>query len=300
MFMPKIFKRLRNEVSNYLFILPAVLIFILVIAYPVFYSIRLSLYKWSGFGVAWQNFVGLKNFVTLFMQDQFFKRALLNTVLFTIGQTTLMTGIGLCLALLVDSVTRGKTFFRTIIFLPLVLSVVLVGLLWANLLSDPTYGFFNRILDYIGLSNLRQVWLGKYPLALFVIIAAAVWHQIGFSMVVFLAGLQGIPNELIEAAKVDSATNFQVIRYIIIPLLRGTTGVVLALTVISGLKVFDYVYVMTKGGPAHSTEVFASYLFHKGFVLNKMGEASAIAVVLMIIATILGIFLLRTLTGEER
>lgn len=120
-----------------------------------------------------------------------------------------------------------------------------------------------------------------------------------FSLVIFLAGLQGIPIELVEAAKIDGADNFKIIRYITIPLLRGTTGLILALTTISGVKVFDYVFIMTMGGPAHSTEVLGSYLFQKGFILNKMGEASAIAVILMLIALVCAIFLFRVIATKE-
>ncbi|MCL4418062.1 MAG: sugar ABC transporter permease [Actinobacteria bacterium] len=298
--MRKLIKNLRQDGADSIFVLPAIFFFALILIYPVIYTIRLSFYEWSGFGNPWEIFVSFQNFITLFTQDQFFKRAIINTISFTIGETILMIVIGFCLALLVDSLIKGKTFFRTTIFLPLVLSVVLVGLLWANLLSDPQYGLFNKILGYIGLSNFQQVWLGQYPLSLIIIIIAAVWHQIGFSMVVYLAGLQGIPAELTEAARVDGATYLQVVRHVTIPLLKSTTGVVLALIIISGLKVYDYVFVMTKGGPAHMTEVFATYLVQKGFVLNKMGEASAIAVLLMVIAIILGIFFIRVTSGEER
>ena len=298
--MHELIKSFKKNSPNYLFVFPAILFFALVLIYPIVYSVRLSFYQWSGFGNPWINFVGFKNYISLFTTDQFFKRAIINTLSFTVGETVLMIVIGFCLALLVDSLLKGKTFFRTIIFLPLVLSVVLVGLLWSNLLCDPSYGLLNKILVFIGLSNLQQTWLGKYPLSLMVIIIAAVWHQIGFSMVIYLAGLQNIPIELEEAAKVDGATYFQVVRHITIPLLKGTTGIVLALIIISGLKVYDYVFVMTKGGPAHITEVFSTYLVHKGFVLNKMGEASAIAAFLMITAIILGVFFIRVTTGEER
>ncbi|MBI2940876.1 MAG: sugar ABC transporter permease [Chloroflexi bacterium] len=264
--------------AGLLFVLPALTVYSLFVVYPVLYSTALSFYEWNGFQPTWTP-AGLANYQRM-LEDPVFGIAFKNTLMYAASLAIFQPLLALGLALVLDSLRRARIFFRTLLFIPYILSHVMVSLLF-NQIYEPNFGLLNEFLRGIGRPEWTQIWLGNATLAVPAIILVGLWQGLGFGMVVYLAGLQNIPQELKEAAQIDGATAWGVIRHVTIPLLRPVTLVVVVLVMIGSFKMFDYVFLMTQGGPAHSTQVLASYVFHNAFVRNYMGYASAIALVMM-------------------
>jgi raffinose/stachyose/melibiose transport system permease protein len=186
----------------------------------------------------------------------------------------------------------GRSLLRTLFFVPVVLSLIVVTILFQKI-YEPNAGVLNTLLRDFGLGALALPWLGDPSTAFAAVIAVAVWKNVGFSLVILLAGLQGLPQEVLEAARVDGASPWQVTRRVVVPLMRPILAITVVLSIISGLKVFDLIFIMTRGGPTYSTEVFGTMLYRHAFDLNEMGIASAIAVVM--VGVIMGTARLQTL-----
>ena len=268
----------RYKFVGYFFILPALLIFVVFLIYPLLYTVYLSLTNWAGFDLSKITFVGLNNF-KLLKPDWIFWKSLRNTLFFVIGTALFLNLFGLGLALFLNNSLRITRIVRTLIFIPVLLSPVIVGVMWSRIL-DP-FGALNQILENIGLIKTPIFWLGDKRIALLSIIGATVWQWVGYDMMLYLTGLQQIPAELYEAAKIDGANGWNLFRYITLPLLKGIATMVILLNFIGGIRVFDIVYVMTRGGPNHNTEVLATHLYEVAFWFNKMGYASVIAVIIL-------------------
>jgi raffinose/stachyose/melibiose transport system permease protein len=241
------------------------------------------------FGLTSQNwrFEGAGNYVRA-ANDPIFWIALRNNVIIVIGSIILQVGIGCLLAAILDrGLPTGKTFFRTIIFMPMVVSAVAVALIWLIIL-DPNIGILNAIVKSLGMTPPSRGWLGDPNISIYVILVVAAWQYTGFMMVLILAGLQGIPRELYEAASLDGARGLKAFWHITLPNIRNVLLVAVLITTIGGFKVFDFVYVLTQGGPANATQVLGTYIFLQAFNLTNMGYANAIAVVLLAIAVVLG------------
>ena len=273
---------------GYLFILPTVIFFVAFVAWPLGHSIYLSFTTWAGFGHP--VFVGDKNFVRLF-HDPVFKRSLLITIVFTTVTTVLQTILPMLLAVLVNARwKRSGVVFRTIFFLPGIISFVVTGILW-QLIYDPNLGSLNKILGSLGLTSLQNQWLGNEHTVLPSIILVSLWQSLGLYMLIFFAGLQGIDPVLYEAASIDGADAWQRFRHITVPQLRTVTAVVITLNMINGLKTFDIIYVLSHGGPNHASEVLGTYLYGLAFgstagSVPQIGYATAISMVVLVLCVL--------------
>jgi len=289
-------RRWRRHVAGYLFVGPALLVLASFIVYPVAYSAWLSFHEWSGYTPAWGPFVGLDNYRAL-ATDEVFWQATRNSIVFVLVRTPLEVGIGFGLALLLNRRLRGRSLLRTLFFVPVVMSLIVVTLIFQRI-YEPNAGLLNTALRGIGLESLAHPWLGDPATALPAVIAVSVWKNVGFSLVILLAGLQGLPQDVIEAARVDGAGPWQLTARIVTPLMRPIIAITALLSIIGGLKVFDLVFIMTRGGPTYSTEVLATMLYREAFELNHMGIASAIAVIM--VAVVLGTARVQTWLLRER
>jgi multiple sugar transport system permease protein len=247
--------------------------------YPAIQGVLLSFVKWNGLGVSEP--VGVSNYVTL-SSDAVFIGALRNTAIWLVLFGGLSFVIGLAIALLLQAERRGVSIYRTAIFLPVVFSLVVTALIW-NAIYQPA-GILNETLRAVGLESWTRLWLGDPDTALYAVIVAALWRQTGYVMVLFLAGLKAIDPTLIEAARVDGASVWQRFRFITLPQLRSVNLVVISILVIDALRSFDIVYAMTNGGPFRSSELLSTYMYTTAFTGRQLGYASAIAVVIFVLA----------------
>ncbi len=285
----------KHRLIGYYFILPALFFFLAFLVYPLIHTVYLSLTEWAGFDLKKITFVGFNNF-KLLLPDWIFWKALRNTLFFVFGTTLLLNLFGLALALFLNNSRRLTRIVRTLIFIPVLLSPVIVGVMWSRIF-DP-FGALNQILEKLGLIKTPIFWLGDKRIALISIIGATVWQWVGYDMMLYLTGLQQIPAELYEAAKIDGANNWHLFRFITLPLLKGIATMVILLNLIGGVRIFDIVYVMTRGGPNHNTEVLATHLYEVAFWFNKMGYASVIAVIILVLSLVFA-YLRTRIMGEE-
>ena len=270
--------------AGLLFILPALLIYAGVVLYPLLDMFYLSTFSWDGLSPI-KTFVGLSNFQQL-ASDPIFLVTLRNAGIWVVANVGCGILIGLALALLVNQHLRGTTIFRTIYFLPVTVSVVVVGQIWGWIYQGDV-GALNNYLGSIGLDGLKRDWLGDPTLAIYSAAVVSLWAGVGFSMMVYLAGLQTIPGEILEAAQVDGATAWQRLRTITLPLLLPQTMTLSILGVIGTLSQFTLLYVLTEGGPAYQSELPSVFVFHQAFVFSQQGYASAISVVIFVASLII-------------
>ena len=263
---------------------PPLLVFSVLIVWPLLSSFYYSFTNWNGFSSSYQ-FVGLSNFQKIWT-DRLFFQATVNTIIWMVSALLLPTLLGLVLALLLDSKVRGGKFFKTIFYLPICLSAIVVGQIWIWI-YQPNWGLLNTLIGEITGERFRYAWLAKPDSALVYVIVAWSWQQTGLSMVIYLAGLTAIPSEIIESSASEGATTWQRIWYIIIPLLVPSTVVVIALSVINSLKGFDILYIMTGGGPFNSSDTLAMHMYNESFKKYLIGYGSSISVVLFVIALII-------------
>jgi ABC-type sugar transport system permease subunit len=292
---PTRWRHLERTITAYAFVGPALLVLCAFIVYPAIYSFLLSFHEWNGFTPEWGDFVGLDNYLTLARDDIFWKAAV-NSVLFVAVRTPLEVGIAFVLALLLNQNIPGRSFLRTMFFVPVVMSLIVVTILFQRIL-EPNAGLLNTFLRSVGLGMLAHPWLGDTTTALPAVIFVSVWKNVGFSLVILLAGLQGLPSEVIEAARCDGASRRQLTLQVIVPLMKPIIAIATVLSIIGGLKVFDLVFIMTRGGPTYSTEVFATMLYRHAFDLNEMGVASALAIVMVL--AIMGTSRIQTLLVRD-
>jgi len=280
----------------WLFLAPGLLIYSVVVVYPMIYSSWLSLFRWDGVAPT-KVFVGFDNYVTLLTQNDVFWIALRNNAIWLVAALLLPTSIGLGLAILLNSKFRGSHIFRSIFYFPAVLSLAVVGLIW-TWIYHPDLGLLNQALIAGGLKSFTRNWLSDPNIALYPVIIAATWNAVGLPMLLFLAGLQTIPEELHEAAKVEGAGPIQRFLYVTFPLLRETTLVVLAITAINALKAYDIIYAMTNGGPANRTQLLSTWMYFLTYNYNQVGLGTAIAVVLFSLTLIFAIPYIRFMTRK--
>lgn len=277
-------KRRIEQWTSYLFLLVPLAIYGLFFVVPNMLALVNSLFKWDGIS-ATKEYVGLNNFIVM-LTDRVFKKAFWNTVKYCITLLLFQTVIGLALALLLWRSTRINSFFRTVYYMPVMMSSVTVGLIW-SFIYDPNIGALNEILSTVGLTKLTHSWLSEEQLVVYAIAFVHVWVGIGQSVILFIAGLQNVPEELYESAALDGAGKWQRTLKITLPLLKPTTLVVLILTTIGAFKSFDYVYIMTGGGATHSSEVLATLLYKEAYAYSDFGYSSALSVALLVIVSAL-------------
>jgi multiple sugar transport system permease protein len=271
----------RDSVAALFFAGPNLVLIAIFLVLPLILAFVLSFYAYSGFGdTTW---VGLANYRTM-ISDPVFWRSLVNTGVFALLTVPVGMAIGLGLAVLMNSVLPGRVVWRTMIYLPLVISGVATGLV-GNLLFDENIGTVNKILNNIGLGSIH--WQSEGAPAFASIVLVTLWIRVGFDMIIYLAGLQGISPELFEAAKVEGASGWQQFRSITVPLVGPSTFFLLIMNVIYAFQIFDTVYIMTDGGPGESTEVLGTLAYKEGFgAAQQQGYAAAIGVVIFLLTLV--------------
>jgi multiple sugar transport system permease protein len=284
----------------YLFASPAILALLLFTVGPILFTFWVSVHKWNLIQpIPEMPFAGLENYRYLLTKDAFFRRALRNTVVFAICGVGANTVLGLLGALLLNTRLRARVFWRTLFFLPMVTAPLALGMMWTSLLSK-NYGLVNTLLGLIDIP--RQPFLSSPKQALACIIGIAVYQYVGYYVIIYLAGLQGIPQEYYDAAAVDGASSWQSFRHITLPLLRPVLLFIVVTNTIGALQVFDIVYAATTGGadtsgggPAGSTMVVVLHMYNTAFKFFRMGRATAMAVILFAIIFVITLIQLRLL-----
>ncbi len=282
----------RHGLAPYLFLLPYLVAFLLFRFGPTLAGLGISLLKWNIMGEP--AYIGLRNYQNLVRDPQFFL-AFKNTLYFVLLTGPAMVLLGLASALLVDQPLRGRVVARTVIFTPYVVMSTVVGVIWLWIYSRDT-GILNYYLNLLHLP--RVAWLSNTHAAMPAVSLATIWWQMGFNMIIFLAGLQDVPRELEEAALVDGANGTGVLRHITLPLIAPATFVVVMLTLINTFQVFDQIYVMTGGGPSLATLTLIQYLYYQAFQFFKLGYGSAVAYIVLVILVLLAL-VQRRLIPEE-
>ena len=263
-------------------------VFAVLVVWPLFSSFYYSFTNWNGFNPNY-DFVGFSNFAKI-VTDRLFLNAAINTVIWMAAAILVPTLLGLGLALLIDSRIPGGTVFKLIFYLPICLSAVVVGQIWIWI-YQADWGLLNTVISSVAGEKFGFAWLAKPQTSLGSVIIAWSWQQTGLTMVIYLAGLTSISEDLLEVCEIEGASAWQRIRLVVIPLLTPATVVVIALSVINSLKGFDILYIMTGGGPFHSSDTLAMHMYNESFKKYQMGYGSAIAVVLFLIAlTIIRIY----------
>ncbi len=274
----------QEALAGYTLVAPNLVIYMVFVVIPVLMSLLLSFSDWNFVGGFDRlKFVGLQNFSEL-PRDKWFTDSLRNNLRYMLVVPITMA-FGLLFALMLNRFAHARSFLRSMVFLPYITSSIAIAAVWLAIFH-PTYGPITSFLQALGLENPPK-WLGSSAWALPTLMIIAVWAGFGYNMVIYLAGLQGIPQELYEAADIDGASPWAKFRYLIFPLLTPTTFFLLVTGVIASFKVFDIINVMTQGGPGTATTMLAFNVYRTGFVFYKMGYASAIAWVLMIIVVLI-------------
>lgn len=285
----------KYNIPGYLFILPSVLFFLLYILYPIVFVGWSSLYEWST--LKNMVFVGFENYIRVF-QDGVFWTIIKNSVIWIVTTVPIQAIIGFFLAYIIEErLHKGKGIFRTAFFLPVVTSVVVVAIVWGKMLQ-PYQGIITHYLSMIGVDSQLNI-LGTSNTAIFGCILANIWEWTGWSMILYVAGMSQIPDDMKEAAKIDGATRWKEIVYIYIPSLASTHKSLLMLGVIGSLQTFGLIYTMTGGGPNHASEMPGTYIFQNGFTNQQMGYASALSIVTLLFALVLTIIQMKGLGSGD-
>lgn len=281
---------MRREWSAYLFISPGLLLFSVFTFFAMILTLYLTFHRWSIIEPE-KPFIGLDNYKRL-VEDESFRRAAINTIYFTGASVPFTMLIGLGIALLLNQPLWGRSIFRTIYFLPIVTPFVVVSIIW-KWLYQPDYGLFNFYLLKTHLIDQPLLWLSEQNLAMPAVILMSIWGGIGYSMVIYLAGLQAVPQELYDAAAVDGAGAWAQLRYITIPMLRPTTLFLLIIGIIGSFQVFTQIFIMTSGGPVEHTTTMVYFIYKTAFINFDMGYASTLAYALFLMLLVFTAFNLR-------
>ena len=281
------------------FVAPALAFYVLFVVYPMVSTIQISLYDWSGLATAPATYVGLDNYVSVLTKDPVFWTAFSNSLSWVLMSVLVPTTLGLVLALALNQALFGRNVFRAVFYLPGVLAAIAVAAIW-RWMYNGDFGVLNSILNAVGLGGLAQAWLANPSIALFAVFAASTWQAVGANMILFLAGLQNVQKDLVEAARADGAGKVAVFRHVTLPTLMPTFLIVLVLTIINSLKVFDLVLGMTGGGPAQATQVLALWTYVQSFGTHHFGLGSAVATILLGITLLIIVpYLIWLLRGDE-
>jgi ABC-type sugar transport system permease subunit len=286
-------KRKSDLASALAFLSPTLLVLSVFVFFPVVFSFYLSFHSWNMFSAS-RPFVGLGNYTAIVQNPEFWS-VLTNTAVYTLGTVPLNMVVSLGIAFFLNKKLAGKKLLRTAFFAPVVMSSVAAAVIW-RWVYEPSFGLLNYCLSWFGLPAVN--WLNNPTSAMFALIVMGVWKTFGFNMVLFSAGLQGIPEHYYEAAQIDGAGKWRQFWNITIPLLSPTTFFVLVMSIIGSFQVFDTVYVLTSGGPLNSTKVLVFYLYEQAFKFFDMGYASAVAYLLFAVVFILTLLQMKYLRGS--
>ncbi|WP_458122222.1 carbohydrate ABC transporter permease [Paenibacillus sp. Z6-24] len=276
-----------NAMSSRKFIMfglaPALLIYGLFVFVPVVWSAYYGFFNWSGFGD--KQYIGLANYTEI-IQDSTFWRSLKNNIIFVLAAVFGQVPIALALAVILHKNTWMQRFLRSAIFLPMVMSTVVIGMVW-QYIYHPQIGILNFLLDAIGLSGWKLNWLSDAGIAVYSLIPPLIWSFVGLYLIIFSSALQNIPGEIHDAAELDGAIGWRRLVYISLPIIWTTVQVAIILCISGSLKSFDLVYIMTRGGPAHATELLATYMYNSTFTSYRYGYGSAISTMIVLISLLL-------------
>ena len=287
----------KREKALLLFIIPTFILYTAFVIGPAISSFYFSLTAWDGVSDASMRFIGFQNYTNIFSSQRFYK-ALGHSMTIALVFTVISNILALTLAIIVDNVKIGKNFFRSAFYIPVLISGIISGFIWTIMLNY-SFGIINSLFHMLHMDFFKTDFLGRSPNALISIIAVLVWQLAGYYMVIYLAALQGIPTELIEAAKIDGANRWQQFRNITFPLLAGAFTINFTLALIAGLKVFDQIAVMTDGGPGFDTETITYLIYKVAFGELKQGYGTALAMTLFAIILVLGALQVKILRNRE-
>lgn len=281
--------------APFFFLALPLVIYIIWVLGPMLYTFYLSLTNWDG--LSWPDFIGFRNYTKLF-DDKVFYITLKNNAIWMAAFITLPVVLGLAVAMLLNQNLPMSKFFKACFYSPMILSLVVCGIIWGRI-YNPAHGLLNNFLRAIGLESLTRGWLSDPNLALGSIITVAIWRQVGYVMILYLAGLQSVDTQLVEASKIDGANNWQTFWNVIMPQLRPITVVVVVISIIDSLRAFDLVSIMTRGGPFNRTSVLANFMYIESFNNYKMGYGSAIAVILFLISLVFILMYLNSIARDD-
>ncbi|MDJ1016039.1 MAG: sugar ABC transporter permease [Paracoccaceae bacterium] len=285
-----------QRLNPVLFLLPALTIYIVFAIYPTYSVIEYSFTDWDGISPE-REFIGWANYQRLF-SDKIFWEAFRNTFVWSGVIIVINVGLGLVIAAMLARVWKARLLIQTCIVLPVVISPMAVATIW-RWMYQPT-GVINQVLESIGLGGFATPWLGSPDVVLYALALAHSWSTIGLSVIIFLAGLQAVDEDLYEAARVDGANALQQFRFVTMPALRPVTAVVFILTLTQSFKVFDIVWATTQGGPIRFSEILSTYMYKRGALENQYGYGSAIGVSLLVIVSIATIVYMQIQNKEDR
>jgi ABC-type sugar transport system permease subunit len=282
--------------TMYFFVLPALLFYCVFWIFPITRLFQYSLTDYNGY-VQQFDYVGFSNFKTLF-KEEILAESIKNTLLYTVLTVVLGNLIALLIALLLNANIRAKGFYRSAFYIPTLFSAIVVGFIWSYVYM-PEEGLIAAFLDRIGISGLDTNFLGSYTKALYAIITVDIWKNLGVSTIIFLAGLQSLPHDLLEAGRIDGAGRWKLFRFITLPLLATSVTINITLSVINGLKAFDYPFVMTNGGPGTSTNTLIYAMYKMAFTDQLFGKASALGIISFAIIILITMVCVFTLNRRE-
>ncbi|MFG1702776.1 carbohydrate ABC transporter permease [Nonomuraea sp. M3C6] len=274
-------RRRGRWVTIMLFLLPALVLFLLLVVAPILVAAYSSVFRWNGFGGLPTNFIGLANFTRLF-STEIFVQDMWHLLVLVVFSVVIQLPFSLAIAMLLNQRMRGRALYRVVFFAPYVLSEVITGVLFSLILA-PDAGMANQLLSVFGIDS---EWLADPATVMPSLFLVMTWKYFGFHMMIYLAGRQNIPNELIEAAQIDGATSWKTFRHITLPLLGPTIRISVFLSVIYTIQLFDLVWILTQGGPSHSSETMAVTMMDWGFKRSQVGYASAISVVMFALSLV--------------
>lgn len=271
-------KLLSDKKAVFLFLFPAMFLMTVIVVVPIFVSSYYSLLDWDGIGKS--TFIGIQNYKELF-HDMRFISSIKNSLLFVVLSLFIQLPFSLLIAIVIANGVKGEKIYRTIYFIPVIISTVVIGQLWQKI-YNADYGLLNSLLKGMGLSGLAQDWLGQKKTALLCSFVPILWQYVGYHMLIMYAGIKGISEEINEAAIIDGANKIKTAWYITIPMLKPILKVCVTFSLIGALKVFDLIYVLTNGGPLHSTEVPSIYMYTTIFDSFKYGYGSAVSIFIIL------------------
>lgn len=283
-------KVLGDKKAICVFVLPALILFLVIVATPVFMSGYYSLLEWDGIGKA--RFTGFENYVKLFTDPTGFAKSIGNSFILAGLSILIQLPAAMALALILARGIRFENFYRTVYFIPVIISTVVIGQLWRKVYHYD-YGLLNSLLKGLGLESMQQEWLGSMDTALMSVLIPIIWQYMGYHLLLFYSAAKSVPVELYEAAMLDGASGIKTSLYVTVPLIRPMINVCVTFALIGSLKVFDLIYVLTNGGPVHSTEVPSTLMFNTIFSRYQYGFGSSMAIFIIVECLLLTVLIQR-------
>ncbi|WP_044974231.1 sugar ABC transporter permease [Ruminococcus sp. HUN007] len=288
----------KNKLALTVFLLPAVILFAGIIIVPIIMSFIYSLQDWNG--ITEPKFIGFQNYIELFTSKSAgFPKTTMNALLLAVLSVFIQLPLSLALALLISKGIKGERFFMTVFFIPVLMSTVVIGQLWLKI-YNPNYGVLNVLLDKIGLDSLsKTAWLAEPKTVLLAAFLPNLWQYVGYHMLLMYAGIKSVSPDVIEAARIDGANDWQINTKIIIPLLKPVIKICVIFAVTGSLKTFDLIYVLTRGGPDHASEVPSTLMVNMTFDESRYGYGSAIAVMIIFLCFFFAILIKKGIKTED-